>query len=428
MQQPQAPQMQQPQQPVQAAEGGLMHLPMRPDMFSRNDYAQGGVVHFDKGGPIGSGIQEYLFGKPKDREEVKPTPVPDPANKPYDPEAIQEALKRRSAADDEARIKPLPPHNFVPGANNTDASGNPIKNPANSEPRILDESSNDPNRNIVMSGGPTGGINKETYAVAKPFFDKAMEYINKPVPKERTLEDTEKELRDRGLDKLPATDTTQLQKVIASYNQPRHWTDNLSLMKQDALRNPSGGFGSMDIGGSARALDTANSEKSKALLLKLEEIKNLDAKADFELRKGNYAAAAKDRDEAKKLKAEIEKSQGIVAGQVAQGTANFAKMPNMGGGLGGLGSLLKNTVGLSVQDLKYISEMAESFVESPNNRSPFWGYLPPELVTQLQSSNKNVRNHGMEELQKNMPLYMDNYKNDYLSGKSHVVKKELTKP
>jgi len=47
---PQMPQM--PPKPVAAANGGLMQLPMRSDMFRRSDYAHGGVIHFDVGGEV----------------------------------------------------------------------------------------------------------------------------------------------------------------------------------------------------------------------------------------------------------------------------------------------------------------------------------------------------------------------------------------
>jgi hypothetical protein len=408
---PQMPQQApQPQQPVQAAEGGLMHLPMRPDMFRRNDYAQGGVVHFGRGGfsvDTGSGVPDY--GTPEDTPTNNPLVDWWKRNTPGTKEFIAANTKHRDTPADIADQE-------VGQAMKTKPTGK------NEQPRILGDSAGGGGGGIG-GGAPTGGINKETYAAAKPFLDKAMEYLNEAAPARKPIEQTEKELAARGLDKPPTTDTSEMQKIMASYNQPRHWTDNLSMMKQDALRNPSGGFGSMDIGGTARQLDAANTEKSNALRLKMEEIKNLDAKAIFATKQGNYKEAERIEAERDKLVAEIKKAKGLVGAHVATGIAGFAKMPSMGGG-GGSGGI-KGTVGLNLQDQKYLDQMANEFVETPNNRSPFWEYLPPELKNQLQSQNKAERKHGMEQLQKNMPLYMQNYRNDYLQNKSQVVKKQL---
>jgi hypothetical protein len=68
LQQPQMPQQPpqmppQMQQPVQAAEGGLMQLPVG-DMFNENSYAGGGIIAFDEGGdvPRFDGLSGSLVG------------------------------------------------------------------------------------------------------------------------------------------------------------------------------------------------------------------------------------------------------------------------------------------------------------------------------------------------------------------------------
>jgi hypothetical protein len=68
----QEPQQQMPQEePVQMAAGGLTSLPMRGDMFKRNDYAGGGIVAFEEGGDTGLTEEEMRQGSEPTKEELE---------------------------------------------------------------------------------------------------------------------------------------------------------------------------------------------------------------------------------------------------------------------------------------------------------------------------------------------------------------------
>ena len=377
---PQMPQ-QPPQPPVAAAGGGLMHLPMRPDMFRRSDYAHGGVVHFD-------GTDESQVPEPKTafREDVDSF-----GNRLYNFKrenptiaSILEGLALgpvgAAGAAAAAAAKPIYKYFTRPSSKLSREEQQGID--TGSGQKITTQTTEDPNANIkILPNAPSGGggsgegggggINKETAKLAGPALKYINEYLKSENPARITKGDYLEGKREQQLDVLPRTNTSRLEEVQQSYNRPRTWDENLSLMKQDALRARSGaGFSDTDIGGTARVLDASNREKSIAISLKLEEIENLDRKAQFAHKNGQDDEATKIEIERDKLIAEVKKLKGTVAGQAVQGIAGLARMPNVGGGGG------SKTTGLSEQTLAKIDDAVADFIQSPSLNSKFWDYVP----------------------------------------------------
>lgn len=65
-----ASQIGQAEAPVEMASGGLTNLPMRRDMFSRSNYANGGIVAFEEGGDTGFTEEEMRQGSNPTKEEL----------------------------------------------------------------------------------------------------------------------------------------------------------------------------------------------------------------------------------------------------------------------------------------------------------------------------------------------------------------------
>ena len=411
---PQMPQ-QPPQPPVAAAGGGLMHLPMRPDMFRRSDYAHGGVVHFD--GTDGSQV-------PKSRFEEDISSVGSGLGGIFEDignfiNAPVKRIRKYFSPRDRYSEQDL---ESGPGQRITTKPSEPIPDP-NAGMRIL------PNAPTPAGGGGEGsggGINKETAKLADPAIQYINKYLKSEDPARITQGDYLEGKREQGLDVLPRTNTSRLEEVQQSYNRPRTWDENLSLMKQDALRARSGaGFSDTDIGGTARVLDASNREKSIAISLKLEEIENLDRKAQFAHRNGQDDKAREIEIERDKLIAEVRKVKGTVAGQAVQGIAGLARMPNVGAGGG------SKTTGLSEQTLIKIDNDVADFIQSPSLNSKFWDFVPnAEIIKKKLDAGKNNPKDdnyksAIADLQRFRNDIRKGYENRLRSGEAEVIKKQV---
>jgi hypothetical protein len=435
---PQMPQ-QPPQPPVAAANGGLMELPMRSDMFRRSDYAHGGVVHFD-------GTEESQVSEPKPKSAFRED-LDSFGNRLYNFKrenptiaSILEGLAlgpvgvAGSAAA--AAAKPIYKYFTRPSSNLSREEQQGID--TGSGQKITTQTTEDPNANIkILPSGPSGGggsgegggggINKETAKLAGPALKYIDEYLKSENPARITQGDYLEGKREQQLDVLPKTNTSRLEEVQQSYNRPRTWDENLSLMKQDALRARSGaGFSDTDIGGTARVLDASNREKSIAISLKLEEIENLDRKAQFAYRNGQDDKGREIEIERDKLIAEVKKIKGTVAGQAVQGIAGLARMPNIGGGGGG-----SKTTGLSEQTLAKIDDAVADFIQSPSLNSKFWDYVPnaEAIKKKLDAGKNNPKDDNYKsaiaDLQRFRADIRRGYENRLRSGEAEVVKKQV---
>jgi hypothetical protein len=399
---PQAPpQMSQmPPKPVAAAGGGLMQLPMRSDMFRRSDYAHGGVIHFNgtdesRVPPPGAGLLEaarnwyenLVYGK----NIYRPSKLPNAAD--AEDQRYGESINKKPVV---------------------------VEDP-NAGMRIL------PNAPAPASGGEGsgGGINKETAKLADPAIQYINKYLKSEDPARITQGDYLEGKREQGLDALPKTSTSRLEEIQQSYNRPRTWDENLSLMKQDALRARSGaGFSDTDIGGTARVLDASNREKSIAISLKLEEIENLDRKAQFAHRNGQDDKAREIEIERDKLIAEVQKVKGTVAGQAVQGIAGLARMPNVGGGGG------SKTTTLSESTITKAKTNINEFVNSPRLDSEFWDFVPnadaikEKLKVGKKPGNANY-DSAIQDLQKFKSDIYNGYVSDLRGERAVATKKQV---
>jgi len=415
---PQPPQMppQQPQPPVAAAGGGLMHLPIRPDMFRRSDYAHGGVVHFN-------GTEESQVSEPRSEFREDLSRFKDRFNN---------RIFNAAAAAEEA-TKPIiryftKPSNVSreeqqgmetgPGQRITTKPSEPIPDP-NAGMRIL------PSAPSAGGGGGAPAVDKDV----RRTLDNIYKYTEQALPTVPTIESLEAERKTRKLDRLPTTDTAQLQEVLQSYKKPRTWDENLQLMAEDAANaRPGRGFGNMALGRSGRVLDAANREKSIAISLKLEEIKNLDTKAQFAFDNGNFEAYKKYIDEKEKIAREVQKDQATVSAHTLTGIAQNQKAANVGAG--GIGSL-KGTSGLSEQTLAKIDDAVADFIQSPSLNSKFWDYVPnaEAIKKKLDAGKNNPKDDNYKsaiaDLQRFRNDIRKGYENRLRSGEAEVIKKQV---
>ena len=371
---PQMPQ-QPPQPPVAAAGGGLMHLPMRPDMFRRSDYAHGGVVHFERGGMGDTFVEDMSGGSPE--------------------ALVEDQLRLEAIAKNK---KPVV-----------------VKDPNAGMERLDD---------VPSAGGGSGlSINKDI----RETLDFLKKQRNEPLPKAQSIEEQEAEREKRGLDKLPTTDTSQLQEVLQSYKKPRTWDENLQLMAEDAASaRPGAGFTNMAIGRSGRALDAANREKSIAISLKLEEIKNLDAKAQFAYKNGNFEAAKKFTQEAEKLKAEVMEKRGTIAAHTLTGLASLERANNAGiaGGAKGATTLSESTITKAKTNIN-------EFVNSPRLDSEFWDFVPnADVIKEKLKVGKKPGNANYDSAIQDLQKFKSDIYNGYVSdlrGERAVATKKQVK-
>jgi len=404
---PQMPQ-QPPQPPVAAAGGGLMHLPMRPDMFRRSDYAHGGVVHFEEAGRV---------PEPKSRFEEDISSVGSGLGGIFEDigEFINAPVKRAKkyfSPRDRYAEQDL---ETGPGQKVTTTTPGPVKDPNAGMERLP---------NVPSTGGGSGlGINKDI----RETLDYLKKQRNEPLPKAQSIEEQEAEREKRGLDKLPTTDTSQLQDVLKSYNKPRTWDENLQLMAEDAANaRPGRGFGNMALGRSGRALDAANREKSIAISLKLEEIKNLDAKAQFAFKNGNFEAAKKYTQEAEKLKADIMEKRSTIAAHTLTGLASLERANNAGaaGGAKGATTLSESTITKAKTNIN-------EFVNSPRLDSEFWDFVPDgEEIKKKIKVGKKPGNANYDSAMADLQRYKSEIYNGYVSdlrGERAVATKKQVK-
>jgi hypothetical protein len=355
---------------------------MRPDMFRRSDYAHGGVVHF-AGGGLGfkEAIEDLYYGK----DIYRPTKLPNAAD--AEDQRYGESINKKPAAA---------------------AAQNP-----NAGIELLP--------NAPTGGGGGGlGINKDI----RETLDYLKKQRNEPLPKAQSIEEQEAEREKRGLDKLPTTDTSQLQDVLKSYNKPRTWDENLQLMAEDAASaRPGAGFTNMAVGRSGRALDAVNRQKSIEISLKLEDIKNLDAKAQFAFKNGNFEAAKKFTQEAEKLRADIMEKRGTVAAHTLTGLASLERANNAG-----IASGMKGT-GLTEQTLAKLDNDVADFIESPSLNSKFWDYVPngDKIKEKIAFGKPNDNNYktARAELQKFRTEITKGYENRLRSGEAEQVRKQV---
>ena len=408
---PQMPQM--PPKPVAAANGGLMQLPMRSDMFRRSDYAHGGVVHFD--GTDGSQV-------PKSRFEEDISSVGSGIGGIFEDignfiNAPVKRIRKYFSPRDRYSEQDL---ESGPGQRITTKPSEPIPDP-NAGMRILPSA---PSGGSGEGGG--GGINKETARLADP----AIQYINKYLASEDPARITQGDYlegkREQGLDVLPRTNTSRLEEVQQSYNRPRTWDENLSLMKQDALRARSGaGFSDTDIGGAARSLDASNREKSIAISLKLEEIENLDRKAEFAFKNGNFEAAKKFTQEAEKLRADIMEKRGTIAAHTLTGLGALERAGKVG-----IGSGLKGATTLSESTIIKAKTNINEFVNSPRLDSEFWDFVPnADVIKEKLKVGKKPGNpnydSAIQDLQKFKLDIYNGYVSDLRGERAVATKKQV---
>lgn len=403
---PQMPQ-QPPQPPVAAAGGGLMHLPMRPDMFRRSDYAHGGVVHFEQAGQV---------PEPKSRFEEDVASVGSGIGGVFEDigefiNAPVKRIKKYFSPRDRYAEQDL---ETGPGQRITTTTPGPVKDPNAGMERLP---------NAPSAGGGGGlNINKDI----RETLDFLKKQRNESLPKAQSIEEQEAEREKRGLDKLPTTDTSQLQEVLQSYKKPRTWDENLQLMAEDAASaRPGAGFTNMAIGRSGRALDAANREKSIAISLKLEEIKNLDAKAQFAYKNGNFEAAKKFTQEAEKLKAEVMEKRGTIAAHTLTGLASLERANNAG-----IASGMKGT-GLSEQTLAKLDDAVADFIQSPSLNSKFWDFVPNAegIKKKLDAGKNNPKDDNYKsaiaDLQRFRTEITKGYENRLRSGEAEQVRKQV---
>ena len=432
---PQPPQMPQqpPQPPVAAAGGGLMHLPIRPDMFRRSDYAHGGVVHFD-------GTDESQVSEPKPktafREDVDSFGNRFHNFKRDNPtiSSILEGLALGPLGIGTVignAVKPINRYFNQPPSKLSREEQQGID--TGSGQKITTQTTEDPNAGMrILPSAPSGGGGGGAPAVDRDVrrtLDNIYKYTEKALPAVQSIEEQEAERKKRGLDELPTTDTAQLQEVLQSYKKPRTWDENLQLMAEDAANaRPGRGFGNMALGRSGRVLDASNREKSIAISLKLEEIKNLDAKAQFAFKNGNFEAAKKYTDEREKIAREVQKDQATVSAHTLTGIAQNQKAANVGAG--GIGSL-KGTSGLSEQTLAKIDDAVADFIQSPSLNSKFWDYVPnAEVIKKKLDAGKNNPKDdnyksAIADLQRFRNDIRKGYENRLRSGEAEVIKKQV---
>jgi len=429
---PQMPQM--PPKPVAAANGGLMQLPMRSDMFRRSDYAHGGVVHFD-------GTDESQVPEPKPRSAFRED-LDSFGNRLHnfkrDNPTIASILEglalgpagvAGSAAA--AAAKPIYKYFTQPPSKLSKEEQQGID--TGSGQKITTQTTEDPNAGMrILPSAPSAGGGGGAPAVDKDVrrtLDNIYKYTEQKPPSVPTMEELEAEKEKRGLNALPKTSTSRLEEVQKSYNRPRTWDENLSLMKQDALRARSGaGFSDTDVGGTARSLDASNREKSIAISLKLEEIENLDRKAEFAFKNGNFEAYKKYIDEREKVARDVQKDQATVSAHTLSGIAQNQKAANVGAG--GIGSL-KGTSGLSEQTLAKIDDAVADFIQSPSLNSKFWDYVPnaEAIKKKLDAGKNNPKDDNYKsaiaDLQRFRNDIRKGYENRLRSGEAEVIKKQV---
>jgi hypothetical protein len=350
---------------------------MRSDMFRRSDYAHGGVVHFERGG-MGDTFAEDLFGN--------------------SPEALVE---------DQLRLEAI--------AKNK----KPVVKDPNAGMRILPSA---PSGGGGEGGGGGINLNKDI----RETLDFLKQQRDKPEPKVQTIEEQEAEREKRGLNALPKTSTSRLEEIQQSYNRPRTWDENLSLMKQDALKARSGaGFSDTDIGGAARSLDASNREKSIAISLKLEEIENLDNKAQFAFKNGNFEAAKKFTQEAEKLRADIMEKRGTIAAHTLTGLGALERAGKVG-----IGSGLKGATTLSESTIIKAKTNINEFVNSPRLDSEFWDFVPnADVIKEKLKVGKKPGNpnydSAIQDLQKFKLDIYNGYVSDLRGERAVATKKQV---
>jgi len=428
---PQMPQM--PPKPVAAANGGLMQLPMRPDMFRRSDYAHGGVVHFD-------GTDESQVPEPKPRSAFRED-LDSFGNRLHnfkrDNPTIASILEglalgpagvAGSAAA--AAAKPIYKYFTQPPSKLSKEEQQGID--TGSGQKITTQTTEDPNANIkILPSGPSGGgggapaVDKDV----RRTLDNIYKYTEQKPPSVPTMEELEAEKEKRGLNALPKTSTSRLEEVQKSYNRPRTWDENLSLMKQDALRARSGaGFSDTDIGGAARSLDASNREKSIAISLKLEEIENLDRKAEFAFKNGNFEAYKKYIDEREKIARDVQKDQATISSHSLSGIAQNQKAANVGAG--GLGNLRGATT-LSESTITKAKTNINEFVNSPRLDSEFWDFVPnADVIKEKLRIGKKPGNANYDSAIQDLQKFKSDIYNGYVSdlrGERAVATKKQVK-
>ena len=126
---------------------GIAQIPA-PNMESMN-MASGGIIAFDDGGEV-----------PRFSGAFDPSLIEGYGTKQYDPYAIKRAFEKRVAAEEAENPKPLANRNFVPGANNTDASGAPIVTQPPTQDQTQAQTKTPPQIQNPRAGvNPNAGVN-----------------------------------------------------------------------------------------------------------------------------------------------------------------------------------------------------------------------------------------------------------------------------
>jgi hypothetical protein len=313
----QAPQTMPQQAPVMAAGGGLMELPLREDMFSRQDYAGGGIVAFN--GEEESYVNDpYQYGKyrgPTEFTEEERRAKEDflealkyTYGKTLGPlvsffaegEPLQKTAAKPTRPEDR---KDLPQADYSLEGRNYPA-GTRREPPTN---RVIDVDGTAEDKGIASLGGaapsggaPRGPVNPELAYFRKRYNEAEPDYMEM--------------LRRAGLDKPPETnrELEAVKKQLADYAE-RSGTFRSKLM---ALQ--PGSFSSGVTGRSLAKYEEsrqANIDRINMLVAKSED---LNDKAAFEFRKGNFEKAFDIKDKAQKARDDAAKSAGTIGVNLEQ--------------------------------------------------------------------------------------------------------------
>jgi hypothetical protein len=297
---PQMPQAMPQQAPVMAAGGGLMELPLRPDMFARQDFAGGGIVAFN--GEESSYVDYPVGAAPWEQVSPEEMYLYDPRPRSLldlfasgDPDFYKTEEERK----DRRRTQPT--------AKREDSSVMPA-DVASGEyaDRKLREAG--VKYTTEAPAGATGPIARPTTGGGTPraATDPELAYFRKRYNEGDP--DYIKMLKDAGLDKPPETkrELEMAKQQLADY-AARSGTFESKLM---ALQP-----GKFSSGVTARSLAKyeegrqANIDRINMLIAKSED---LNDKAAFEFRKGNFEKAFEIKDKAQKARDDAAKAAGTI--------------------------------------------------------------------------------------------------------------------
>ena len=312
---PQAMPQAAPQMPtIQAAEGGLMNLPLREDMFSRQDFAGGGIVAFS--GEDGSYVEDPYDYRPFRSPGYRTDEFTEEERRAK--EDFLEALKytygktlgplvaalTEGESLQKAAAKPVRPEDRrdLPQA---DYSLEGRNYPAGT--RREPPTNRDINAPVVEARAPgTVGAPDGRGGASRAPINPELEYFRKryaePAPDYMAM------LREQGLDKRPQTgrELEAAKKQLADYAaKSDEFVSRLMALKP-------GRFSSGVTGRSAFEYEQNRQAKINNMTSLIAKAEDLDAKAEFEFRKGNVDKAFTIKTDAQKARDDAAKAAGNI--------------------------------------------------------------------------------------------------------------------